>query len=234
MSKNEVIAIQEALSSRGFNPGPIDGILGPKTRSAIVKFKRSIGLRARPYIGPITRGALLDDRSPAPQISTKEPIWFRNARSYLGLREYPGKRSNSKILNWWKLIRAKYRDDETPWCAAFVGGTLEEVLIRSTRSAAARSYDKWGVKLKQPSLGCVVTFWRGSPKSWKGHVGYVVGRDQDGRLMVLGGNQGDSVSIKAFSDSRIIGFYWPSNVKEQPSNKLPCILSDGTISSNEA
>ena len=52
--------------------------------------------------------------------------------------------------------------------------------------------------------------------------------------MVLGGNQGDAVNIKAFSDSRVVGFYWPDNTPEDPNYDLPVVRSDGTVSTNEA
>ena len=52
--------------------------------------------------------------------------------------------------------------------------------------------------------------------------------------MCLGGNQADSVSIRAFSSSRVVGYRWPVNVKEQPEYRLPVVNSDGTVSSNES
>ncbi len=234
MSKKKVKQLQRSLIGHGFNPGSVDGIWGPITEAAIIDFKRSVGLRPRPYVGPITWGALVEGRPRMRKVSAYESTWLLNARSYIGLREYKGSSHNKKILAWWKLIKTSFEDDETPWCAGFVGGTLEEVGIRSTRSAMARSYDKWGSELSKPAVGCVVTFWRGSKSSWKGHVAYVVGKDQNGRLMCLGGNQGDEVNIKAFSSGRVVGYRWPVNVKERPSYNLPLVNSDGTVSRTEA
>ena len=68
------------------------------------------------------------------------PVWLAQARKYLGQKEIPGPRHNAFVLRLWGLIRAAYRDDETPWCAGFVGGVLEEVGLRSTRSASSLSY----------------------------------------------------------------------------------------------
>lgn len=164
------------------------------------------------------------------------PIWLQNARHYLGLKEVPGKKHHYKILDWWRLTHLAFKDDETPWCAGFVGGTLEEVGIRSSRSGAARSYTKWGVKLSQPAVGAIVVFWRGSRKGYQGHVGYVVGQDRYGHLMVLGGNQGDAVSIKPFTYSRVLGYRWPSgeSLPTAMNYKLPVLTSDGKASTNEA
>lgn len=39
----EVRALQVALKRRGFDPGPIDGAFGPKTRAAVAAFQRSLG-----------------------------------------------------------------------------------------------------------------------------------------------------------------------------------------------
>jgi Putative peptidoglycan binding domain/Transglycosylase SLT domain len=53
-----VKAIQQKLLSVGFNPGPIDGIRGPKTTSAIMGFQRARGLKVDGIVGPITARAL--------------------------------------------------------------------------------------------------------------------------------------------------------------------------------
>ena len=166
------------------------------------------------------------------------PFWLTKALRYRGTREIPGRAHNPLILNWWKKIKqGGIKDDETAWCAAFVGGVLEECNIHSSRSAGARSYLNWGTTLALPAVGAVVTFWRGSPDSWKGHVGFLVGKDQIGNLMILGGNQGDSVSIKPFAKQRVLAYSWPESVDLPPEmgiDKLPIVCSDGRISTNEA
>lgn len=162
--------------------------------------------------------------------------WIDTAKKYLGTSEIKGAKHNPKILQWWAAIRAPFTDDETPWCAAFVGGVLEEAGYKSTRSAAARSYQNWGKKLPIPCYGAIVVFWRGSPTSATGHVGFVIGRDKAGNIMVLGGNQGDKVTIAAFPRSRVVGYRWPV---ESPvpsyvgTNNLPILTSNG-LSVNEA
>ena len=40
----EVMTLQQVLKEKGQDPGPIDGILGPKTKSAIKSFQRASGL----------------------------------------------------------------------------------------------------------------------------------------------------------------------------------------------
>lgn len=135
--------------------------------------------------------------------------WLQKAQEYVGVAEIKGPHHHPKILEWWKAIHADFADDETPWCAAFVGGVLEECGFNSTRSAMARSYEKFGIDLAGPAVGAIVVFHRGNPEAGTGHVGFVVGRDNDGHLMVLGGNQGDKVCIKAFDTDRVVAYRWP-------------------------
>lgn len=138
------------------------------------------------------------------------PSWFINAKRLLNEREIVGVKHNPLIVRMWKNIRAPFTDDETPWCAAFVGSCLEEAGIRSTRSAAALSYATYGIPVSM-SLGAIAYMRRrnSAGKVVGGHVGFVAGVREDGAIMLLGGNQNDRVSIAPFPSSRIIGYRWP-------------------------
>ncbi|WP_189686962.1 lytic murein transglycosylase [Pseudorhodoferax aquiterrae] len=46
LSRNALQTLQQALQSQGFDPGGIDGVLGPATRGAIRRWQRSVGLAA--------------------------------------------------------------------------------------------------------------------------------------------------------------------------------------------
>lgn len=160
-----------------------------------------------------------------------EPRWLVGARKYIGEREIKGRKHNPLILRWWTVIRAPFTDDETPWCAAFVGGMLEAAGVKSSRSAAARSYMKWGRSLANPALGCIVVFERG-PRN--GHVGFLVGIDgRTGNLLILGGNQGDAVNIRAFPPSRLLGYRWPDD-GSIPDFRVPKLRVSGSVSRRES
>lgn len=53
-----VVALQRALSARGFSPGAADGVFGQGTRRAVMAFQRQAGLEADGVVGPRTRAAL--------------------------------------------------------------------------------------------------------------------------------------------------------------------------------
>lgn len=142
-----------------------------------------------------------------------EPGWLAEARNYIGEKEVQGGNHNPLILQMFKDIkRGGIKDDETPWCAAFVGAVLEHVGIKSTRFESAGSYLDWGAELEQPALGCIAVFKRAGG----GHVGFVVGQCENGDLMVLGGNQSDAVNIRAFPLYRVTGYRWPAGVTDFP------------------
>lgn len=161
-----------------------------------------------------------------------EPIWLTVAMSYRGIREIPGPQHHPKILEWWRRIkRGGIKDDETPWCAAFVGGCLEEAGLRSSRFESARSYLSWGIPLREPVPGCIVVFERVGG----GHVGFATARAADGRLMILGGNQSNQVSIAPFEAHRVVkgGYRWPEAVPV-PNESLPVVAVAAASSRNEA
>lgn len=166
-----------------------------------------------------------------------QAYWLKSALSVLGIHELPGQETHPLILHWWKQIKAPFTDDETAWCAAFVGGILEDCKIQSSRSAAARSYEKWGIKLSDICEGAIVVFWRGTPNSGQGHVGFVIGKDSVGNIMVIGGNQGNEVSIKSFSTDRVLSYHWPKDItlpEQYGMDSLSLMDSNGIVSNNEA
>lgn len=146
--------------------------------------------------------------------------WLVMASSLVGVQEIKGPRHHGEILQMWKDIkRGGIKDDETPWCAAFVGACLERTGFVSTRFESARSYIDWGQKLDAPAVGCVVVFTRVGG----GHVGFVVGQDKSGALLVLGGNQSDEVNIRAFPPSRVSAYRWPTEVVLPEEAPLPVL-----------
>jgi uncharacterized protein (TIGR02594 family) len=138
-----------------------------------------------------------------------EPAWLVKARSYIGFHETGDNRGIERFIE-----AAHTGSLGDPWCAIFANACLEEVGIHGTRSPAARSFesDSNFRRLAGPQLGCIVTFWRVSPNSGQGHVGFYVGDDTKlNEITVLSGNDDDQVEIAPHPRSRVTGFWWPAN-----------------------
>jgi len=141
------------------------------------------------------------------------PTWMPIAQTYVGTDEVRGSKHNPKIVEWFKDVGHGWvKDDETPWCAAFVGAVLEEAGYTSTRALNARSYLTWGHKAKDPSYGDIVVFWRGKKDGWQGHVAFFVKETKE-YVWVLGGNQSNSVNIQRYSKSKVLGYRRPATLK---------------------
>ncbi|EDM71035.1 hypothetical protein RAZWK3B_16600 [Roseobacter sp. AzwK-3b] len=209
--------IQSRLSLLGFDPGPIDGVRGPRTDAAIVAFKKSVGLRARAYYGPLTHQALMS----VPKPETHVP-WFAEAQKMMGIHE---QRDVSQLSNWFYHTVAWLDPREVPWCGAFVE-TCFKLWDPSCKTPSnplgARNWSTFGMPM-QPCLGAVLVFWRGSPSGWKGHVGFYRGEDET-HFHVLGGNQKNAVTVTRISKDRLLDSRWP--------RKFPFITNKVHVSSN--
>ncbi len=165
---------------------------------------------------------------------TPEPAWLTHARQHIGLREIPGPKHHPVILAMWRAIRrGGIRDDETAWCAAFVGWCLESTGFVSSRFESARSYLTWGVPLEGPVVGAVCVLGRKGAHAGAGHVFIVTGRAPDGRIVGIGGNQGNAVREDPFDLDRVQGYRYPAGVAVPVSRPLPIIVA-GRSSVSEA
>lgn len=173
--------------------------------------------------------------------------WITNARKYIGTKEIKGQKHNPVIIALWKLaykskgltMPSVFNNDETAWCGGFVADVMAESDLSHHIPKSfpmARSWLKAGTKLDKPAYGSVAVFWRGSPKGASGHVGFVVGRNKGGKLMILGGNQSDEVNIMPFDNARLLGCRWLGTQPYPNANRynLPILRSDGRVSTNEA
>lgn len=161
--------------------------------------------------------------------------WIAEARKHIGMHERDT-RGLKTIPLWVKALRGWWSDTKTPWCGTFAAHCLKA----AGRDIAkhwyrAKDWLNTGTRLTKPAYGCIVVFER----KGGGHVGFVVGQDKAGNLMVLGGNQGDAVNIKPFAKSRVLAYVWPAKngqkVTPLPERyKLPLLQSDGKLSRDEA
>ena len=157
--------------------------------------------------------------------------WIVEAKKHIGLKEIPGVKHNSTIIGWLKKLKSWYLDDDAPWCAVYVSNCFKVCgLSIPAYWMRAKAYTDWGVKLDKPISGCVVVFER----KGGGHVGFLMGKTSDGFLSVLGGNQGNAVTIAKFDTQRVVGYYWPKEVPVPQDAKLDIVSNAGVVSTNEA
>ncbi len=163
---------------------------------------------------------------------TTEPLWLEYARSQIGVAEIPGPKNSPTIMGWIKKLGAKVlgiqvNDELTPWCGTFAAQCVSAVGLKPPAIAVrASSWDGFG-KACAPTVGCVLRFERPGG----GHVGFYVGEDKT-TYHVLGGNQGNCVSIIRIEKSRLVSSRWPIN--EPITTKPKIVLANGAVSSNEA
>lgn len=143
--------------------------------------------------------------------------WLREAWRELGQRERAGSPANTRIVAMYRDAgHAQVVSDEVAWCAAFCGACLERTGLRSTRSLLARSYLQWGTQLTEPRLGAIAVLSRGADPR-QGHVGFWLG-ETDAEIVLLGGNQSDSVSVALYPKSRLLSLRWPVEEAVAPAN----------------
>lgn len=138
-----------------------------------------------------------------------EARWLKEAWREFGQAERAGPRANPRIVAMFRDAgHPKVTRDEVAWCAAFLGACLERAGTRSTRLLMARSYLKWGEALAAPRIGAVAVFSRGSNPTL-GHVGFWLGETEKD-VVLLGGNQGNAVSVARYPKARLLGLRWPA------------------------
>ena len=81
------------------------------------------------------------------------------------------------------------------------------------------------MSISGPALGAVTVFWRISPTSGQGHVGFYRGETSES-VYVLGGNEEDMVQIEPMSKNQLIGYWWPASVTSPAIGKI--VVPPGT------
>jgi len=229
MTRDEVLTVQRHLDKLGFDPGPIDGIIGPHTNSAIVAFKRSIGFRARPYVGPKTWDALTQNELDLGYAPPELP-WMTEIRRMMNMHEVY---DNAGLRRWLASDGYALGDPaEFPWC-----GDAVETPIRLTLPDEpipknpywALNWQKWG-EPTEPTYGCVISISRPGG----GHVAFLVGQDTS-RYYCLGGNQSNRIRVSPINKSRFepASFRWPITYPREYVH-VPWMTTQEAASTNEA
>ena len=137
-----------------------------------------------------------------------QPLWLVPAFQELiaGVSEVPGPASNPRIDAYLATVGMQ-SGDETAWCSAFVNWALDQAGIGGTGKPNARSFLDWGDPC-EPRVGAITVLWRGAPDGCQGHVAFLLGWSS-ASVFLLGGNQGDAVSVASYNTQRVLGHRWP-------------------------
>lgn len=141
---------------------------------------------------------------------------FSIAQKFIGLKELPGDKHEPFVLGMLRLDAKWVTADEVAWCSAYVNFIAWLLGLPRSRSLAARSWLQVGqeIHVTEAKPGSdVVILKRGSgPQPGAdvikapGHVGFFAGLSADGaHVHVLGGNQGNAVSVARFPVTQLLG-----------------------------
>lgn len=182
--------------------------------------------------GPQTHEAFLRRIFPLPHpAATVDLPWVHELKAVYGWHEV---RDNARLRAWLKSDNKTLGDPAAlPWCGDAVETAIKLALPNEPFSGRlaenpyfARNWSEFGREAQ--GMGCVGVFERG-PTS--GHVGFLIGED-DACYHVLGGNQGDTVSVTRIVKSRLLSSRWPTTFAANPT-PLPKKTATIPISVNE-
>lgn len=172
------------------------------------------------------------------------PRMLVEALKTYNLRETPGPGNTQSILDMadeiggW--IASWYESDATPWCGLWMAAIAKRAgkAVDLKNPLAALSWSEWGDPAPrlsgfglQPELGDVCVFTR----KGGGHVGLYVGETRSGRfLYILGGNQGDAVSITRIARDRLVGARRMYQIGKPGNVRRIVKETTGEVSTNEA
>jgi len=225
----EISSVQTELSKDGYDPGPVDGIMGLHTESAIIAFKRAHGLKPRSWVGPKTWRLLHEPEFKKITVSPNDLPWMIEAKKALGRHEV---QDNLWLRKWLASDSHALGDPaKFPWCGDFVETPIRLTLFDEpipVNPYWALNWRKFGVP-SRPTYGCVASIKR----TGGGHVMFLVGQDSS-RYYALGGNQSNKSSVVPVDKSRFVpqSFRWPSTYPQRPLH-LPHMSSSDLSNTRE-
>lgn len=157
-----------------------------------------------------------------------------------GVVEVVGRGSNKTIIGWRDelnqagVVITGYSDDDIAWCGLYAAiiafrrkGKASEVVLDPLW---ARNWAQYGAKVQQACLGDVLVFSR---PGGGGHVAFYIAEDAEA-YHVLGGNQGNRVSITRVAKDRCIAIRRPPYLVAPKSVKPYRVSAAGSLSRNES
>lgn len=126
-----VKSLQTWLTLRGFDPGPQDGLFGPRTEGAVRAFQRARGLEVDGIVGPQTWGALQNSSAAAGSTRPSAPTRTAGPNTTTG-----GAAIHQRLLQHFsspegyrsvqREVRQFYPPDKDNGCVAYLSEALRQ------------------------------------------------------------------------------------------------------------
>lgn len=131
--------------------------------------------------------------------SLKAPDYVKIALKEVGIYEIVGKLHSARILEYHATTAGKYTEDEVSWCGSFISWVMKQAGINHGLKTPERAKDwsNFGYAVNEPTTGSIAI----KSRVGGGHVCIVIGKQKDGKLLCVGGNQNNEVNIHAYDKS---------------------------------
>ena len=117
-----------------------------------------------------------------------------------------GSVNNPNVLKYFSEIGHSWvKDDDTPWCAAFLSWVLLRANRGSPKTLLARKFLEYGQPTTIPETGDIVVLWRIKKEGPYGHCGLFIKETAKG-IFVLGGNESGMVRISEYPKYQLLGY----------------------------
>jgi uncharacterized protein (TIGR02594 family) len=145
--------------------------------------------------------------TPTPEELSRSPV--ENAATMMDMNEA---RNKGAVMAFLKAGGSDIDPTVTKWCAAFINASLARSGLPATGKLNARSYLNYGATVAPTNAekGDIVVLSRGR-NAWEGHVGFFMGYDDNGDVMLLSGNAKNRVGIDTYPRSSVLGVRRPSS-----------------------
>jgi len=224
--------LQSRLTAHGYAVGPVGGAFGAKSRAALVNFQRAnrlkpSGMADAPTVAALKANPAGETRPVAPAPAERMPPWMAEMYRRKGLHET---RDNGALASWLRVGRFLGNPAKLPWC----GDAVETAIAKTLPDEPvpdnpfwAQGWARFGTQAGPTDVGAIgVIRW----SARAGHVGIVAAYDASRRrVLLLGGNQSDAITLSWFPLSKFIAFRWPSTFPRKAYPPLDAKGNSGSL-----
>ena len=147
-------------------------------------------------------------------VSGRQPVWLEFARAEVGVRKTGLSPGNSKILSYISStgLTSPNITENYPWQVAFVNWALVKAGVETPMSTLPVQWRQWGVKVKEPMIGCVAIIpHRTFGFTYSVTIGFVAGGSSDA-VTVLSGDVNGEVAYRIFPRTLQIEYRCASSI----------------------